>query len=174
MPIEFQPLSMMDLRSRPGEVLDEVSRDGRAFVIERSGQQKACLVPIWVFFPDIQQNTISKEIDRLIDNDEKFQVVITDNKELQLSFPESGAANDVKLMIVLPHGYPNKAPIVKAEPIDDEAPHRWRDGSLCIFGAMESWNPGKHSVTHALALSRRWLSQYDAWRHSGEWPGGEE
>ena len=41
--IEFKPLPMMALRSSPGEVLDEVSREGAAYLIERNGQQKACL-----------------------------------------------------------------------------------------------------------------------------------
>lgn len=174
MPIEFQPLSMMDLRSRPGEVLDEVSRDGKAFVVERSGQQKACLVPLWVFFPDIQQKVISREIESLIDSDEKFQVSINDAKELELSFRASAFRDGVKLTIVLPHGYPNTAPVVRAAPLDDGAPHLWRDGSLCIFGAMAAWNPGKHSVLDALKLSRQWLEHYSMWRLSGTWPSAEE
>ena len=37
--VEFKSLSMMALRSRPGEVLDEVSREGTSFLIERNGQQ---------------------------------------------------------------------------------------------------------------------------------------
>ena len=36
---------MMALRSSPGAVLDEVSREGAAYLIERNGQQRACLVP---------------------------------------------------------------------------------------------------------------------------------
>ena len=49
--IEFKSLPMMALRSRPGEVLDEVSREGTSFLIERNGQQLACLVPISCFLP---------------------------------------------------------------------------------------------------------------------------
>ena len=45
--IEFKSLSMMALRSRPGEVLDEVARDGTAFLVERNGQQK----PVWCRYP---------------------------------------------------------------------------------------------------------------------------
>ncbi len=48
MHIEFKPLPMMALRSSPGEVLDEVSREGAACLIKRNGQQKACLVPRYV------------------------------------------------------------------------------------------------------------------------------
>ena len=51
MPLEFKSLPMMTLRSSPGEILDRVSRHGEAFVIERSGQQLACLVPIANFPP---------------------------------------------------------------------------------------------------------------------------
>lgn len=44
MPLDFKPLSMMKLRSAPGEVLDRVAQKGEAFVVERNGEQMACLV----------------------------------------------------------------------------------------------------------------------------------
>ena len=66
MAIEFKALPMMALRSRPGEVLDEVAREGAAFLIERNGQQKACLVPISCFLPDIQTSRMTAELDRII------------------------------------------------------------------------------------------------------------
>ena len=74
MHIEFKPLPMMALRSSPGEVLDEVSREGAAFLIERNGQQKACLVPISSFLPDIQRSRVTAELDRLEESNEHYRV----------------------------------------------------------------------------------------------------
>ena len=150
--------------------MDEVATRGRAFVIERNGQQKACLVPISMFLPDIQPARISKELDNLALDKEKFRISITEMREIQILFTEKVGEEAIVVCITLPNGYPNKSPVVTAEQIHSSAPHRWRDGSLCIFGAMETWNPGKHGVAHALQLSRQWLASYLTWLKSDEWP----
>ena len=170
MPIDFHPLSMMDLRRRPGEVLDEVASHDRAFIIERNRQRIACLVPLSIFLPDIQPSRISKELERLAQDNERCRIAITETHEIQLRFSEAVDKETIVICITLPHGYPHKAPVVTGEPIDDTSPHRWKDGSLCIFGAMESWNPGRHDVVHTLNLCRRWLTNCCTWRKTGSWP----
>ena len=171
--IEFKSLSMMALRSRPGEVLDEVSRDGAAFLVERNGQQKACLVPISYFLPDIQASRVTAELDKIIDSNEHCRVAISDEREIQLVFREFSGEMRVDVTVTLPHGYPNKAPVVSAAPIEERCPHRWPDGTLCIYGAVAIWNPGKHDVMHAVALFRRWIQHYSVWRQAGKWPKEE-
>ena len=171
--IEFQSLSMMDLRSKPGEVLDDVARSGKAFVIERNGQQKACLVPISFFLPDIQTNRVADELDKLVDAEEHYRIRITDKREIQLIFRDLAEKTDIDVIVTLPHGYPNKSPIVAADPIDKACPHRWQDGSLCIYGAMKIWNPGEHDMLHVLKLCRRWLANYLVWQQAGKWPTQE-
>ena len=168
--IEFKPLPMMALRSRPGEVLDEVSREGAAFLVERNGQQKACLVPISYFLPDIQTSRVTAELDKIMDSNERCRVTISDEREIQLVFREFSGETRIDVTVTLPHGYPNKAPVVSAAPIDEGCPHRWPDGTLCIYGAVAVWNPGKHDVMHAVALFRRWMQHYSVWRQAGEWP----
>ena len=170
MPIEFKSLPMMALRSRPGEVLDEVSRHGAAFLIERNGQQKACLVPISYFLPDIQTSRVTAELDKINDSNEHYRVTISDQREIQLIFREFSGETPVDVTVTLPHGYPNQAPILSAAPIEDGCPHRWPDGTLCIYGAVAVWNPGKHDVMHAVALFRRWIQHYSVWRQVGKWP----
>ena len=170
MPIEFKSLPMMALRSRPGEILDEVSRDGAAFLVERNGQQKACLVPISYFLPDIQTSRVTTELDKIIDSNEHCRITISDEREIQLVFREFSGETPVDVTLTLPHGYPNKAPVVSAAPIEEGCPHRWPDGTLCIYGAVAIWNPGKHDVMHAVALFRRWIQHYSVWRQAGEWP----
>ena len=170
MQIEFKPLPMMALRSRPGEVLDEVSQQGAAFIIERNGQQKACLVPISCFLPDIQTSRVTAELDKIMDSNERCRVAISDQREIQLVFREFSGETRVDVTVTLPHGYPNNAPVVSARPIDDGCPHRWPDGTLCIYGAVAVWNPGKHDVMHAVALFRRWIQHYSVWRQTRDWP----
>lgn len=170
MQIEFKPLPMMALRSRPGEVLDEVSRAGAAYIIERNGRQKACLVPISCFLPDIQVSRVSAELDRIMDSNERCRVAISEDREIQLVFREYSGETRVEVTVTLPHGYPNRAPVVSAAPIENGCPHRWPDGALCIYGAVAAWNPGKHDVMHAVALFRRWIQHYSVWRQSREWP----
>jgi ubiquitin-protein ligase len=172
MPLNFQPLSMMELRGAPGEVLDRVAQNGEAFIVERSGHRMACLVPLSSFMPDIQPARLAREFEQLQLQKEWYSPSINDERELEVQFREEGAEQSIKLTIQLPHGYPSACPKVFATPVPDECPHRWQDGSLCIFGAMEMWNPGKHDLSYVLRLARRWLANFAAWRRTGEW--GEE
>ena len=104
MKIEFKVLPMMALRSRPGEVLDEVSRDGAAFIVERNGRQKACLVPISCFLPDVEMSRVRTELDRIADSNERCRVAISENRELQLLFREYSGETRVEVTVTLPHG----------------------------------------------------------------------
>jgi len=170
MHIEVKPLPMMALRSSPGELLDEVSREGTAYLIERNGQQKACLVPISSFLPDIQRSRVTAELDRLKDSNEHYRVAISGEREIQFLFREFSGDTRLEVTVKLPHGYPNHAPVVTANPVEDDCPHRWPDGALCLYGAVAVWNPGRHDVMHAVALFRRWIQHYTVWRQTTEWP----
>jgi prevent-host-death family protein len=169
--IDFKTLTMMELRSSPGEVLDRVARDGEVFVIERSGQPKACLVPVSFLLPDLSPDRIIQELTKLTEKDENFKLTITDERELEISFHEVAAGESLVLRIVLPHGYPGSAPRISALPIPDDTPHRWPDSSLSIFGATANWNAKRHDLIYALGLARLWLKQYAKWRRTGEWNG---
>ena len=171
MPQDFGLLSMSELRERPGEILDRVAEGGNAFIIERNGKRKACLVPLTVFFPDIPPSRIGDELEELTKNGEWPRTSITSERELVFSFPHKLADNtDIDLEIVLPHGYPNTCPKTYVKSIAENAPHRWSDGALCLFGVTTAWNPGKHTILSALNLSRLWLKHYETWRDRGTWP----
>ncbi len=170
MKIDFKVLNMMDLRKSPGEALDRVAEDGEVFIIERSGQPKACLVPVSFLMPDIAPNKIKTELDNLRNKKQNFRLTITEQKELKVSFLEVAAGDNIIISIVLPHGYPKSSPRIYAENLPRDTPDRWRDGALSIFGTMEIWNPKKHDVFYALSLARTWLGQYAKWRKTGEWP----
>jgi len=161
---------MMDLRSTPGEVLDRVARDGDVFIIERNGEPKACLVPVSFLLPDVPPERIMQELGKLEDKKETYKLTINDNKELEISWRETAAGEDIVLTIVLPHGYPSAAPRLYAEQLPPKTPGRWHDGSLAIFGATSTWNSKTHDVVHTLNLGRGWLRQYAKWRKSGRWP----
>jgi hypothetical protein len=59
---------------------------------------------------------------------------------------------------------------IYAAQIAPNAPKRWPDGSLSIFGATAAWNVKTHDASHALSLARVWLKHYAKWRKTGEWP----
>lgn len=174
MPLDFGLLSMTELRTRPGEILDRVAVGGEAFIIERSGHRKACLVPLSVLLPDISPARIADEIQQLQGQDEDSSTGFTEEKELVFRFPSKlDDGTTIDLSIVLPHGYPHNCPRVYASAIGEGAPHRWADGALCLYGVMTGWNPGKHTVLSTLKLARQWLCNYDAWRQLGQWPEQE-
>ena len=170
MRFNFQPLSMMELRNAPGEILDRVVQKREAFVVERNGRQMACLVPVSVFLPEIRLTRLMREfalLDRQFDTHTK---TVTGQNEVELCFPGEGATGDIDLRIRLPHGYPQSCPKVFADSLPEDCPYRWQDGSLRIFGEMGLWNPEKHDFRHALRLAQRWLGHYETWRREGEWP----
>ncbi|HEV7659866.1 MAG TPA: hypothetical protein VGO55_08480 [Allosphingosinicella sp.] len=160
---------MMELRGAPGEVLDRVAQNGEAFIVERSGHRMACLVPLSSFMPDIQPARLAREFEQLQLQKEWYSTSITDDQELEIHFREEGVEQSIRLTIRLPHGYPSVSPIVCADPVPEDCPHRWQDGSLCIFGAMELWNPGQHDVSYVLRLARHWLANLAVWKTTGKW-----
>lgn len=165
-PVEFTSLSMMTLRSSPGEVLDRVAQGGEAFIIERSGHQLACLLPVSMFLPDVDQKRIVKDREELDNSDIPYSIGVNPDKEIYFKVKHE----EFSIIIVMPNGYPNSSPRINVDGIDDNSPHRWQDGSLCIFGAMESWNPGTKNISDVLALTRKWLAGYRQWKSTGEWP----
>jgi prevent-host-death family protein len=168
--IEFKTLKMMELRSSPGEILDRVARDGEVFVVERNGQPKACLVPVSFLLPDVSPARISQELDALAEKNVSYRLTINERKELEISSSERAGNEDVLVRIVLPHGYPHSAPRIYADNVPSEAPGRWPDGSLSIFGAITAWNSKSHDAVHALRLAREWLRQLAGWKKTGKWP----
>lgn len=171
MKVDFKTLKMMELRSSPGEVLDRVARDGEVFIVERNGQPKACLVPVSFLLPDISPDRIVKELNKLDAKGENYKLTINDQKEVEISCHETTAGENVLVSIVSPHGYPNTAPRIYTAQVAPDAPQRWPDGSLSIFGSTAAWNVKTHDAVHALSHARVWLKNYAKWRKTGAWPG---
>lgn len=181
MQLDFRLLPMTELRTKPGEILDRVADKGEAFLIERNGTRMACLVPLWVFLPDISPTRIADEVEELEKAGESPRTTVTAEREMAFRFPrlprasnqavgEEGLAAPYEITVVLPRGYPNTCPRLYATALKESAPHRWSDGALCVFGVMSIWNPGKHSVAFALGLARSWLKSYETWSNTGQWP----
>ena len=174
MPLDFSLLSMTELRNRPGEILDRVADKGEAFIIERSGQRKACWCRCRFSFPTFLPPESPTRLSSSSSRASSRQPVSRMARNWRFRFPEKlddGAS--AELTIVLPHGYPNNCPRVYAGAVGEGAPHRWADGALCLYGVMIGWNPGKHTVFSTLKLARQWLRNYENWRKSGQWPQQE-
>ena len=168
-PFEFKPLSMMALRSSPGEIIDSVARDGEAYIIERNGRQLACLLPVSAFLPDIDQKRIEKDREELAVSYPEYTNAFNQDKGFYFKVTQE----EFSIEIVIPNGYPSNCPRVYVNDIDDNSPHRWKDGSLCIFGVMKAWNPGKKSLLDVLELTGKWLDSYREWKDSGRWPSND-
>lgn len=169
MPIEFSLLSMSALRSAPGDVLENVARNGAAYIIEKNGERKACLVPLSVFLPDVAPERLADELEELGRSGYTARARISAEKELTLLV----RIDSLELEILMPHGYPSRAPRVFLKEARAGTPHRWADGSLCLYGAITAWNPGRDTIRGALTLTTRWLASYRAWEQTGKWPGGD-
>ena len=71
-----------------------------------------------VLLPDIQRSRVTAELDRLEDSVEHYRVAISAEREMQFLFREFSGDTRVEVTVTLPHGYPNKAPVVTADPIE--------------------------------------------------------
>lgn len=72
------------------------------------------------------------------------------------------------LRVVYPEDFPYEGPRAYVdEPIIEESPHRWRDGSLCFLGDVE---PPNLSGKIVLDWSIAWLRIFENWLDTGSWP----
>jgi len=73
--------------------------------------------------------------------------------------------------------YPsNKIPSVwiKYPEIRKNVPHRYRDGSLCLyFPEDNSWNPNMFLAKQIIPWVAEWLRFYEIWMITGKWYGEE-
>lgn len=81
--------------------------------------------------------------------------------------PKSGRAFLVSA--VLPARYPNQPPalhVLKPQ-LAGGCPHRYADGSLCVY--PRNWIPATGTVVLAIANAADWLRHYEGWRRTGAW-----
>jgi len=155
----------MDLRAKPGEFLDSVARDGRSFVIERKGHRIALLVPVATLIPDIDPARLAEELQELHAKQiEIRRTRLTAGREIQLSFDVAVAGDPFTIQVELPHKYPNVPPRVRIQRVGGRQ-HQREDGTLCLYGEAEAWNPGRDGILRTLQLARDWIEAYG---HSDE------
>ena len=78
------------------------------------------------------------------------------------------------LSITFPDSYPNSAPyvFVRKPDLATLAPHRYRDGNICYVHPT-MWNPGRHHLSFVIGRTAKWLSKYEVWLKTAQWPGAE-
>jgi hypothetical protein len=58
------------------------------------------------------------------------------------------------------------------ESSENDAPHRWPDGSLCLYWPKEWRWTGSESITSTIvAWTALWLEYYEIWQTLGVWLG---
>lgn len=56
--------------------------------------------------------------------------------------------------------------------LHDDAPHRYRDGSLCLYWPEEwAWAPDKSLASTLIPWAAMWLYYYEIWMFCGKWLG---
>lgn len=169
---DFTRITMTDLRARAGEIIDAAAEEGTAFLVERKGLPLACIVPVAELIPAISIERLRSEFDGLVAAGEQVSATIDRDRQFVFRIASSSVEHGtLAIRIVLPHGYPSRAPVAYADGVQGHAPHRWPDGALCLPVTM-SWNPGKHNALSVLRAARSWLSAYEEWRSTQQWPGG--
>ena len=70
---------------------------------------------------------------------------------------------------VVPARYPNQPPalhVLKPRLVSG-CPHRFNDGSLCVY--PKNWIPATGTVVQTIANAADWLRAYEGWRRTGVW-----
>lgn len=63
---------------------------------------------------------------------------------------------------------------VKSPRLDSHAPHRYSDGSLCLYYPRDgSWTPYKYISETIVPWTALWLAFYEIWTTTGQWYGLE-
>ena len=80
---------------------------------------------------------------------------------------EGGSAYSVSA--VVPARYPNQPPAlhVLKPGIPRGCPHRFEDGSLCVY--PKNWIPATGTVVQTIANAADWLHSYEGWQRTGVW-----
>jgi len=71
----------------------------------------------------------------------------------------------------LPSVWVDDLPAPDDEPPGGKIPHRYRDGSICLFSGSE-WTSSRAIAQTILPWLLEWLAFYEGWLATGEWQGG--
>ena len=72
----------------------------------------------------------------------------------------------------IPSQYPKV--LVLSPEIHPEAPHRWKDKSLCLFNPRSFyWHPNYLVAKYTIPWTALWLFFYEGWLETGIWYGPE-
>jgi len=69
-----------------------------------------------------------------------------------------------------PYPYYMPSVYVRKPALSSLAPHRYPDGRICYLHPR-MWNPGRHDLTFVIARAAKWLSKYEVWLVTRNWPG---
>ena len=67
--------------------------------------------------------------------------------------------------------YPYSMPEVYIRrPAIESSPHLYRNNKICYLHP-HMWNPGRHNLTFVIQRTAKWLSKYEVFRRTRQWPG---
>jgi len=122
----------------------------------------------WQWRPDL----LSREVSSM-KNVSNARLELVDNHLAWVEWITTNFGETYGVTIVYPNRYPKSPPqafIIEPE-IDDKAPHRFLDGSLCLFPPEDIYtNPNLKRAKHIRGLACFWLFCYTTYRETGQWP----
>jgi hypothetical protein len=74
-------------------------------------------------------------------------------------------------MSLNPSTWVDGLPAPDQEPLERKIPHRYRDGSVCLFSGAE-WTADKAIAQTIVPWLLEWLAFYEGWLATEEWQGG--
>lgn len=86
-------------------------------------------------------------------------------------FQPNPASPAYRIRIIYRRGWPPKVFILHPA-VPRNAPHRWRDGSLCLYWPKEwHWTNAESIPATIMVWAALWLEYYEIWQTLGAWLG---
>lgn len=108
-----------------------------------------------------------------------FLVTFRFQKSTRRSHNPTWEDEEYTIKVVFLHDHPAEAP--KAFPVGSNmrwwsnSPHRYGDGSLCLFkpsdGRTHGWDPARSTGATIISWSIQWVQAFRHWQQTNRWPG---
>lgn len=83
-----------------------------------------------------------------------------------------------KVVVAYPENYPHQQPetyVVKPKLVPGETKHMFTNGELCLFDRDgREWDVDRSTAATVIAWAATWLTAYEIWKRTGNWPGDEK
>lgn len=115
---------------------------------------------------------IQREFNRAKEQFSYVELHPTSNGDLCVKAALQALQQFYVVSIYFPNTYPNEMPkvyVIKPG-LAGSPPHVYDKGNICYLHPR-MWNPGVHDLSFVIGRTAKWLSKYEVWKNTDEWPG---